>query len=72
MRAVLIYWVIGCLIAGLGVGWHHNRCPADDIRLKTVALLAATWPFLGTVSRAAQKDWPAGTCDAKENENGDR
>lgn len=44
MRAVLIYWVIGCLFVGTAYGVRLNKCPNDPIDEIRLMATVATWP----------------------------
>jgi hypothetical protein len=46
MRWLVVYWTIGCLIAGGGMAGMVTACPHSDLDLdpKTIVLVAATWP----------------------------
>lgn len=44
MKAFLLYWFCGCLVAGLSFGSYIKRCPNDDIPMSEVMMVAATWP----------------------------
>lgn len=45
MKALAIYWLIGCLFVGLSAGAHETRCPSDPAVSPTTYIVAiATWP----------------------------
>jgi hypothetical protein len=44
MRGFLVYWLIGCLLVGLGAGLRENRCPNDRIEPVGYVVEIATWP----------------------------
>lgn len=44
MKAFLIYWVIGCVIASAPVNISFKKCPNDHIVPAQVLLVVATWP----------------------------
>jgi len=45
MNAILIYWILGCLLIGSAIGHHWTRCPNDKIDSDaTVLIWVAIWP----------------------------
>jgi hypothetical protein len=44
MKALVIYWIIGCVVTGLAFGSWHRRCPNDDISALQIIETAAIWP----------------------------
>lgn len=44
MKAIVWYWVIGCILLGAGMGSRSNRCPDEKLGAAEALLFAATWP----------------------------
>lgn len=44
MKSLLIYWIIGCVAMGIGVGGHLQKCPNDKITGTDFVAAVATWP----------------------------
>lgn len=45
MKAVTIYWLIGCVITGTSLGLYQKRCPNDAIPTPAEFLVATVaWP----------------------------
>ena len=46
MKVFFIYWMIGCILVGAGIGLHEKRCPMDDYpSTDSVFGAVATWPL---------------------------
>lgn len=45
MKYLAAYWVVGCVLAGIGMGSYSTRCPKDEYFSSTETLtFVATWP----------------------------
>lgn len=45
MKRLAIYWVIGCVLIGLGAGLHDKRCPNEQKAAAQELFFAiAIWP----------------------------
>lgn len=46
MKAILIYWIVGCLLAGGAIAHQRNICPLDPkIETKDILIMVAVWPM---------------------------
>lgn len=51
MRYLLLYWCIGCLLVGLGLGANLGECPNDEHPATSQHLIAAAmWPMFITAA----------------------
>lgn len=65
MKPLVTYWVIGCVLVGLFMGWRAGECPNDRIPNADILTMIATWPIIpaGLVTyRSTGKKF---ACDAK-------
>ncbi len=46
MKAVLTYWVIGCIFIGLTAGMMINDCPRDRLAPMDIAVAVLVWPSM--------------------------
>lgn len=46
MKIIIGYWTIGCILCGMGQGWHWNDCPNDKAIPFEMITFAATWPAI--------------------------
>lgn len=46
MRAILVYWVLGCLLLGISLERLQVKCPGDRIKMAPEVALTfvAIWP----------------------------
>ena len=45
MKAMLIYWVIGCVAIGGALGLRKKQCPdLPDVPASIILITVATWP----------------------------
>ena len=44
IRALIIYWLIGCICLGINVGLEHTRCPHDEAEGSIEEVLI--WPSI--------------------------
>lgn len=44
MKAVLTYWVMGCVLMGLLYGAGKAKCPNDDVSAEHLVAWVAIWP----------------------------
>lgn len=62
MKLIAIYWIVGCLLIGSGVGSNKNRCPNDKgPSAQEIFFAVVEWPAL----LAMVVTWNSGpaTCD---------
>jgi hypothetical protein len=55
MRGLLLYWIMGCLIAGGAFGAQLKRCPGNEIDPFVLVAAVAVWPALFTAALIAPK-----------------
>jgi hypothetical protein len=48
IKAAAVYWIIGCLLAGLGVGGAMQCHPSKDISNADILTFFIAWPMSGT------------------------
>lgn len=65
LKAVCCYWLIGCALSGLAMGWHMQRCPNDRVTNGDVLTTAATWPASFFAALTAPNPVPLPACEAK-------
>jgi len=44
MKALLIYWIIGCIVIGVGAGVTQRQCPNDIFDVSKMVQVIAVWP----------------------------
>lgn len=45
MKALLTYWIVGCVLVGLSAGLHETRCPQDKYpKGYDIVTGVAVWP----------------------------
>jgi hypothetical protein len=44
MKAILIYWIIGCFVIGPAIAGRMNDCPNDKVEATTIVSMVAVWP----------------------------
>jgi hypothetical protein len=64
MKALLIYWIIGCVLMGLVFGKMLQKCPSDPVDYAELVATVAVWPLLvvGVVSLPASFIIPEAQC----------
>ena len=45
MGKLLVYWITGCLVVGVGYGIHKNKCPNDKLKNEDAWTFTAMWPL---------------------------
>jgi hypothetical protein len=49
VRELLIYWIVGCLLVGAGLGQRELRCPREKSMSEVdIVAAVATWPAVFT------------------------
>lgn len=60
MKALIVYWSIGAILLGSGMGSRLKDCPLDDLSLDTNDLIfVATWPLVVGAVFALPTGWKA-------------
>lgn len=44
MRYILIYWIIGSFVCGMGLAESQQKCPEIEIDKLVFLIAVATWP----------------------------
>lgn len=69
MKGIKTYWLIGCVLIGLGVGLRARRCPNEEWpRSHTQVAMVAIWP-VGVIAAALSPDKEI-ACEGKGTDHG--
>jgi hypothetical protein len=66
MRAVLVYWIIGCVLIGLAYGQMITECPKDKMPTSDMVGAISIWPafFAAAIARTGKPPLPQRVCEA--------
>ena len=64
MKTFLVgYWFIGCLIAGLAIGVHRERCPRDPVGMTDARIAVVIWPVFPVAVLSSSRSVELSACE---------